>query len=525
LLRLVRKAQAEWKQLGSSGYSSELWKRFDKACQTIYQRYREHLCTEMENLSENLPELEAAANLVRKSQTDWKQLKGQGNSQELWERFNAACQTAYEPCKAYFDKKADERQQNLLTRQKICEQLESFIANTDWEEPNWREVRRFYNNQENDWRAIGVTNRKDKKIVQQRFADSIELIKSHLQVECQRNCRERLLLLYKVEDIARELTDSISEHTDDEKSVGIIKEKTDTSISKVKRLQEQWKQATVVPGTHRVEREFWEVFRGACDTIFNHRKQQHEITKKQRQEHLAARVVLCEKVEVLVNDDANVQTIPTQLKKLQEEWQQLREEYFDKTDISKNFKDAMEDRFKKSTRYVLGHYQSYLALEQRKQLDLLKQKVSFCVELEREPNQEKVETIQSSWDKLAKLDKAEMESKVEQRFQAVCEAIKTGKNVGVEENVVIKEDLCVRMEILAEIESPADAHGDRLAYQVKRLSAAMKGTTTEVISKPQLEAEEIEWNWCSIGAVPSKKTQSLEQRFNRATTAFYARIT
>ncbi|MBE9562839.1 MAG: DUF349 domain-containing protein, partial [Proteobacteria bacterium] len=181
LISLVEKNQTAWKKLGSSGYSADMWKRFDKACQSIHQHYREYLCVEMEQLCENLPEPEITANLVRKAQTDWKQIGSQGNSQELWERFNKACQIAYEPCKIHFETKSNERQQNLVTRQKLCEKLENFIGSTNWEAPNWKEVRRFCHNMENDWRTIGVTNRKDKKITQQRFIDSIGVIKSHLQ--------------------------------------------------------------------------------------------------------------------------------------------------------------------------------------------------------------------------------------------------------------------------------------------------------------------------------------------------------
>ncbi|MFK5969371.1 MAG: DUF349 domain-containing protein [Candidatus Marithrix sp.] len=529
LIRLTSKAQETWKQLGSSGYSPELWKRFDKVCQTIYQHYREHLCLEMEQLCENLPKPETTANLVRKAQTAWKQLGGQGNSQELWERFNKICQTVYEPCKTYFDDKANERQQNLVKRQNLCEQLEKFVSNINLETTNWKEVRKFCHNMENDWRTIGVTNRKDKKIVQNRFTTSIDIIKFHIQVEQQRNCSERLLLLHKVENIADFLTELLEQNNDKEVD-NSAKEKINTSIIEVKKLQEQWKNATIVSGNNRVEHEFWEVFRSACDRIFNHRKQQQELTKKQRQNHLEARIALCEQVEVLVNyDEENILSIPEQLEKFREEWKLIRELYQNKTDSPKNIKDndAIEDRFRKAKQLALSYHKNHLTLERYKQLDLLKQKVSFCVELEQNTigHHEKLDTIQNSWDGLSKLDDVELELKVEQRFQTVCNVIKNGGNIGILDNLEIKEILCIRMEILAGIESPLEANGARLAYQVGRLSAVMNGKATEVTSDPKHEAEEIEWDWYSSGAVPSDKTQMLEQRFHRATTAFYAKIT
>ncbi len=527
LIRLTGKAQEAWKQLGSSGYSPELWKRFDKACQTVYQNYRGHLCSEMEKLCENLPEPETTANLVRKAQTAWKQLGNQGNSQELWEQFNKVCQTVYEPCKIYFDDKANERQQNLVKRQNLCEQLEKFVSNMNLETTSWKEVRRFCHKMENDWRAIGVTNRKDKKIVQNRFTTSIDIIKSHLQTEQQRNCSERLLLLHQVENIADSLTELMDQNNAKEVD-NLIKEKINTSINEVKKLQEQWKNATVIPGSNRVEHEFWEVFRGACDRIFNYRKQQQELTKKQRQSYLETRISLSEQVEALVNyDKENILSIPEQLKRLQEEWKLVRKEYQDKTDSNIKDNDAIEDRFRKAGQQALVYHKNHLTLERYKQLDLLKQKVNFCVQLEQNPpeHHERLDTIQNSWDGLAKLNDAELELKVEQRFQAVYDAIKNGGKIDIQDNLEIKETLCIRMEILAHIESPLEANGARLAYQVGRLSAVINGKKTEVISDSKFEAEEIEWDWYSSGAVSSDKTQMLEQRFHRATTAFYAKIT
>ena len=71
------------------------------------------------------------------------------------------------------------------------------------------------------------------------------------------------------------------------------------------------------------------------------------------------------------------------------------------------------------------------------------------------------------------------------------------------------------MEILAGVESPPEAAGERLAYQVDRLSAAMSRGLKEQSIEPQAEAEEIEQRWY-LTAAPSEQTQELEQRFQKA---------
>jgi len=83
-----------------------------------------------------------------------------------------------------------------------------------------------------------------------------------------------------------------------------------------------------------------------------------------------------------------------------------------------------------------------------------------------------------------------------------------------------KETLCVRMEILAGVESPPEGMPARLAYQVARLSAAMSDGEKKSQNK-LAEVEDIERHWYLSDAVYSEQTPRLEQRFSHAREEFY----
>ncbi|EDN69170.1 conserved hypothetical protein [Beggiatoa sp. PS] len=212
LFHLAEEAQTAWKRLGSSGYSRERWEQFNKACQMVYQRYRQYLCQQMEQLvcepgEERDPE--ETAKQIRYAQATWKNLGSQGHSQQLWDRFNEACQTAYEPCRSHFTIKSQHREQNFFQKQSLCERLETFERETNWEEPKWKDAYRFIQETEREWKSVGPTDRKLKKDIQRRFQATMHILETHLDVERQKNCRIRLHLIGEVEKVAHELQELI----------------------------------------------------------------------------------------------------------------------------------------------------------------------------------------------------------------------------------------------------------------------------------------------------------------------------
>ena len=87
---------------------------------------REDLCERAEVLPGSELDPVVLAGKIRDLRAAWRKLdKAEGASPEaLWERFNAACNKAYEPCQAHFDEERQRREQNLVARNEMCELLE-----------------------------------------------------------------------------------------------------------------------------------------------------------------------------------------------------------------------------------------------------------------------------------------------------------------------------------------------------------------------------------------------------------------
>jgi hypothetical protein len=83
------------------------------------------------------------------------------------------------------------------------------------------------------------------------------------------------------------------------------------------------------------------------------------------------------------------------------------------------------------------------------------------------------------------------------------------------ENLHTRESLCLRLEILLGIDSPAEHAQARMALQVERLSSALNGRTDTASES----STELLRAWCLSGPVPCALAPALEQRFNRARLA------
>lgn len=88
----------------------------------------EALCAEMEALPAKELDPPKLAREVRDLQSQWKSLGPSRAANELWPRFKTAGDAAYEPCKAHFAQKNDERQVKMAARRAICEALEADVG-------------------------------------------------------------------------------------------------------------------------------------------------------------------------------------------------------------------------------------------------------------------------------------------------------------------------------------------------------------------------------------------------------------
>lgn len=207
------------------------------------------LCEQMEYLAEQPMDPEAKAERIKELQNEWRDLGG-SSDRNLWSRFKAASDKAYEPCKAYFSAKSGLKQANLEKRSAICEQLESFLNNADWSSIDWKAAERIHQTARQEWKEAWPVEFRDNRAVQKRFDELLKKLEAPLDEERRKNEALKQAIVEKAE--------ALVDH-----------EPLQEAMNQAKALQGDWQAIGIT--RHREDRKLWQAFRKACDQIFARR--------------------------------------------------------------------------------------------------------------------------------------------------------------------------------------------------------------------------------------------------------------
>jgi len=164
----------------------------------------EALCDRMEALPAQELKPDALAKEVRTIQNEWKGLGVSRASNDLWARFKTAGDTAYEPCKAYFEEKQKLRQEKIDNKKAVCVELEKSISDilkpveaklSEQYEANAAEkkeliekitkiaegdINQHVANQARSlqatWKAVGITRRKEDQVLWEQFNEQCRTV-------------------------------------------------------------------------------------------------------------------------------------------------------------------------------------------------------------------------------------------------------------------------------------------------------------------------------------------------------------
>ena len=131
----------QWDKADKSFVEMVDWKEF-----AVRPKYIE-LCEQMEALagSKNSPQQQAEQ--IKKLQQNWKKLDALAPD-ELWQRFQAAGEIAYQPCVAFYAEQDEVRANNLAQRKLVVQKLKELAALPEQEQwqanPDWKALRTGY---------------------------------------------------------------------------------------------------------------------------------------------------------------------------------------------------------------------------------------------------------------------------------------------------------------------------------------------------------------------------------------------
>lgn len=195
----------------------------------------EALCVSMEQLPEKKQEpLELAAS-IKSLQQEWKEVGRSPCSNELWSRFKTAGDTAFEPCAAFFAARKEDRDSRAKNKVAICEQLDVYLDSVDWEAADWKDVEKTLRIAKNKWRDNRITDRKPDRALEQRFTNQVNRFNEKLDVEYDANVTLKEALIEKARVLAE---GDVSQHSVNQarslqsswKQVGIMRRKQDQSL-------------------------------------------------------------------------------------------------------------------------------------------------------------------------------------------------------------------------------------------------------------------------------------------------------
>lgn len=214
------------------------------------------------------------ASRLKELRQAWNQLGRPNSPQEVSEQaaFDELAEKAFSTCKVYFEEQTKLRADNLVRRQALCKQLQTYLDETDWSQADMQAAETIMRHARQEWREYHPCERRALKPVEQQFED----LQSQLHAKVKNAWDNNVAQKRAIVEAAQALLES---------------ENVQDAINSAKSLQVQWREVGSTPRS--IDQRLWREFRQTCDQLFNRRSEQNQAANEARKEHrqvLEARV-------------------------------------------------------------------------------------------------------------------------------------------------------------------------------------------------------------------------------------------
>jgi len=441
---------------------------------------REELIKAVEQLPVQKLAMPELAKKVGSMRDRWKALDTLSGSapKSLWEKFDAACTTAYAPAAAHFKHLADERHTNATKAQALIDEALAEKAKLDGEGVDWKHMAHTVQRLRMAWSHLGAIDRKDKKRLDHEFTDALNVMQAPL--ESQR----------KAEVTSRE--DMIAQ-------VNALNPGDRHSLDTLRALQERWQEhARALPLERKSEQALWQRFRAACDAVFAKRKESAHAADAERRSHEEAKEALCARLEAAAAE-ATPASAGKLLRDAAAEWHAIGP-------VPRAHEAKIDKRYHAAVAAIQHHVDTAKRNAGKAQATALRDKLRLCQELEARLVQAGGEAVDWSarWAALPGLP-ADYERALKGRFDAALAALDNGREAYAATLAAKREALLheiLRLEIAAGIDSGSEFARERLKLQVETLQSSLKSG-----QKPVNQATQF-LNLCAMPALVDNRTAS-----------------
>ncbi len=383
----------------------------------------------------------------------WRQMDSSsgGAPKELWLRFDAACSAVYAPAAQHFQAQAELRKGNLAQAEALLAKCVNDVQQALNNLNDWKSLHAKIFEMQQGWKKIGQLDRKEKARLDRDFDQLLNSLKAPLAQRQSEEVQSREKMIAEVLAL-----DSAQK----------------SSIDQLRSIQQRWQiQAASVPLPRKDEQMLWERFRAACDGVFEKKRAFAESADLQRLSNLEAKQVICDELaNVNTSDRALLRNV---IDKANANWKSIGY-------VPRAHEQKIEQEFQSQLLRLKDLMYSLQTQELQQKSQQFIQAVALCQKLEftlmQGGDSSQIDQVKQEWESI-QLRGTKLGKVIQSRFaRATNLPVEAWPQFEQEsgDNVPRWDELCLHLEILLGIESPAELARERLKKQVEVLQQALK---------------------------------------------------
>jgi hypothetical protein len=281
-------------------------------------------------------------------------------------------------------------------------------------------------------------------------------------------------------------------------------------------LQAEWK-ALGAPPRERSE-ALWQRFKHACDQLHERNRKQLSLLEEERTANLRRKEALCERAEEVVNSTELQESAET-IKRLQEEWKAIGP-------VPRRAGEAAWERFRRACDRFFERRKAHFAEADEARAKNLEQYLTLCQQAEAlqdstiwKESAERFKALQAEWKTIGPPPRDKSEE-IWRRFRNACDHFfekRKAHFAAADEaraaNLKMKEDLCFKIEQLAQAEpvGDLDAKLEEWMSEWKKIGPAPKDQAEAVWARFRTACDRLR-NSSTEEAPPESSTSKFENR-------------
>lgn len=498
LSQKLRAAYNEWKEIvGEQKFKyHDLWLEY-KAATERFQEMRQWeswhnendratILEEMEALSRE-PASQDVLSKLKDLSNKWKNCGPTSSTKfvEFRDKFQALFEQIKQNCAPFIEEQLAERQKNLASKEELCQKVEDLVANT---EMFWKDKFKAMQEIQESWKTIGMVPKESLTALMDRFkAATNAFYAQHKENQKQEDANREANYDKKVALCVE--AEALQESTD-----------WNATSNKLKQLQDAWKATGPVPKSK--SDDIWNRFRTACDAFFEKKRSHFVEMDAAKQENLAKKNALCEKLEALDMNNITSEVIET-VKGIEAEWKTIGM-------IPKESIETINDRFS----------------------EVINQFLSRCAETDESVRKQLEEIKKQKQDMIEKVKQFAESAGSNQLADAVRDLQKEWRalgSCGIDDLLIYKsfreacDDFFTRRRDQLDIQEQARQNNlQKKALLCEQAEDLLTDLSDATVGGAMNKVKHLRRLWKEVGAVPREHSDKIWKRFNSACDKVFA---